>query len=243
MKVDTAFFFGANSDVCKELVNIYCKKGNIKIYLFSRNTKSLNSFKIKKKLNNIKIFKFDMNNLNYLIKIIKQTKSIPNYVFFFNGLMDNHLKYKEVLKKNSTLCNVNFLSITLLIEYLIKRSLKTKTKTKIVVLTSVAGIRGKKNNIIYSASKAALINYLSGIRQKFFKKGISICTIIPGYLKTKMTRNLNLPKLLTTSPDKFALQIYKVVSSDKDVYMPTVWKIIIFFIKLIPEKIFKRLAF
>ena len=49
-------------------------------------------------------------------------------------------------------------------------------------------------NNIYSSSKAAFSVYLDGLRQRLYKDKINVILIKPGYVKTKMTKDLNLPK-------------------------------------------------
>ena len=80
-----------------------------------------------------------------------------------------------------------------------KSLIKYKTQKKldtIIGISSVAGDRGKKKNCIYSSSKSAFSSYLDGLRQKLYSNGIHVITVKPGFVKTKMTENLKLPKIL-----------------------------------------------
>ena len=71
----------------------------------------------------------------------------------------------------------------------------------------------------------------------------NVLTIIPGYIKTKSFKE-NAPNFLITSPKKAALIIFKGIKSKKEiVYVNFLWKIIMLFVRLIPEKIFKKLNF
>ena len=66
-------------------------------------------------------------------------------------------------------------------------------------------------------------------------------TIKPGFVDTPMTA-LFKKGLLWTKPNIAALKICKSINKDADiVYVPFYWKIIFIIIKLIPEKIFKRI--
>ena len=88
-----------------------------------------------------------------------------------------------------------------------------------------------------------MISYLSGLRQKLSKTNTRVITIIPGYMSTKPF-SINSPKFLITSPQKAAKIIYKSIYSNKEiVYISNVWRFIMYFINLIPEKIFKNLKF
>ena len=71
-----------------------------------------------------------------------------------------------------------------------------------------------------------------------------VITVKPGYVKTKMTDSLKLPRLLTTNPKTVAKYIYKAYVTKKDIiYVTFIWKYIIIIIQLLPEIIFKKLKF
>ena len=55
-------------------------------------------------------------------------------------------------------------------------------------IASVAGLRGLPGATAYSASKAAAIRYLEGLRVELRGSGVRVTTIVPGYIETAMTR-------------------------------------------------------
>jgi short-subunit dehydrogenase len=57
----------------------------------------------------------------------------------------------------------------------------------LVGIASVAGYRGLPGATAYSASKAATIAYLEGLRVELRGSGITVITICPGYIATAMT--------------------------------------------------------
>ena len=80
------------------------------------------------------------------------------------------------------------------------------------------------------------------MRQKFNGK-LNILTIIPGYISTKPFKE-SAPQFLIATPEKAAQIIVRAIKSKKEiVYINSLWRIIMFAIKLIPEKIFKKLKF
>ena len=94
----------------------------------------------------------------------------------------------------------------------------------------------------YSTAKAGLTTFLSGLRNRINNQGVTVITVKPGYVLTKMTEHLKLPKLLTTNPMKAADQIYAAYKFKRDIiYITPIWKNIMKLIRLIPENIFKNL--
>ncbi len=57
----------------------------------------------------------------------------------------------------------------------------------IVGISSVAGYRGLPWMPGYSASKAALTTYLEGLRPALKRRGVTVTTIFPGFVRTGMT--------------------------------------------------------
>lgn len=109
-------------------------------------------------------------------------------------------------------------------------------------IASVAGERGRQSNFLYGSAKAGFIAYLSGLRNRLYREKVHVLTVQPGFVYTKMTEELSLPKLLTATPQQVAEVVYRGVIKRKNiVYVKWFWRWIMLIIKLIPEPIFKRL--
>lgn len=112
----------------------------------------------------------------------------------------------------------------------------------IIGISSVAGERGRGSNYIYGSSKAGFTAYLSGLRNYLFQFGVHVLTVQPGFVRTKMTEGLPLPKPVTATPEKVAADIYAGYRKKKNViYTLWMWRWIMLIIKSIPEGIFKKL--
>lgn len=150
------------------------------------------------------------------------------------GLIDK-TQPRKVIEANFS-GPISFLDIC--VEYLV-----IQKKGFIIGLSSVAGDRGRKYNYVYGASKAALTTYLQGLRSYLYPSNIQILTIKLGLIDTKMTFGANYPLCLAASPKKTALKIiYALDKGRESVYIPGIWRAIMLIIRLIPEKIFKRLT-
>ena len=115
-------------------------------------------------------------------------------------------------------------------------------KGVLAVIGSVAGDRGRGSNYLYGAAKAAIETFASGLRMRLFKSGIHVLLIKPGFVATAMTADLNLPPLLTASPESVATDIQYAINKRQDVlYTPWFWNLIMWIIRWIPAVLFKRL--
>lgn len=119
--------------------------------------------------------------------------------------------------------------------------LSGKRSGSIVILSSVAGDRGRQSNYAYGSAKAALSAFASGLRNRFYKKNVHVMTVKPGFTDTPMTWGMKSP--LIASRERVAAAIVRAMEKKKDVvYVPFFWRWIMLIITHIPERIFKKLS-
>ncbi|WP_416826502.1 SDR family oxidoreductase [Ectobacillus polymachus] len=137
--------------------------------------------------------------------------------------------------------DINYTSTIILLEEA-ARYFEKKQKGCICAISSVAGDRGRRSNYIYGASKGALTVYLQGLRNRLANSKVNVLTVKPGFVDTKMTYGLIKPTILVASPAKVAASIYQSILKKKEIlYTPWYWFYIMKIIRLIPEKLFKRM--
>lgn len=113
---------------------------------------------------------------------------------------------------------------------------------RVLVLSSVAGDRGRPKNYVYGSTKAGLNAYLQGLRARLARSGVSVTTVKAGFLDTAMTYGLPGGRLLVASPDSCARACLRAAAAGRDVvYYPAFWRLVMAIIKAMPERIFKRL--
>lgn len=111
----------------------------------------------------------------------------------------------------------------------------------VVGVGSVAGDRGRLGNYVYGAAKAGFHTYLSGLRNRLGRSGVHVMTVKPGTVDTAMTWGMKkLPFL--TQPESVAKDILRAADRRKDVlYTPAIWWPVMTIIRLIPERVFKKM--
>jgi len=115
-------------------------------------------------------------------------------------------------------------------------------KGTIVGISSVAGERGRMSNYFYGSAKAGFTAYLSGLRNRLFHQGVHVLSVQPGFVYTRMTEGMPLPKPLTATPELVAQAVYKATLAKKNViFVKGWWKWIMLIIRNIPEPIFKKM--
>ena len=120
--------------------------------------------------------------------------------------------------------------------------LEAQKRGAVLVLSSVAGDRGRIKNYVYGSAKAGLSAYLQGLRARLFRSGVTVTTVKPGFVDTAMT--FGLPGMfLVASPDSVARACLAAARKGREeIYVPFFWWGIMTIIRNIPERIFKRLS-
>ena len=77
----------------------------------------------------------------------------------------------------------------------------------IALVSSVAGYRGLPKSLVYGPTKAAVINLAEALYLDLNPKGIGVCVVNPGFVKTPMTdqNDFKMPALI--EPDEAAREI------------------------------------
>jgi decaprenylphospho-beta-D-erythro-pentofuranosid-2-ulose 2-reductase len=234
---------GASSDVAMSVARKFAIK-KFDVYLAARNCERLiplQSDLIIRYDINCKLFEFnatEFNNHNYLLSLLPELPVVTVCAF---GYLGNEDKARNEFSESLKIIQTNYVGAVSILN-LIAGQYRLKGSGCIIGISSVAGDRGRSSNYIYGSSKAGFTNYLSGLRNELFQFHVRVITVLPGFIHSKMTDHLELPKMLTSSPEEVADSIFKAYIKKRDIiYVKWYWQWIMFVIKCIPEFIFKRL--
>lgn len=234
---------GGNSDIAMSLIRDLIKLES-NIFFTCKNERTV--LAIEKKIKN----NYQVNSKGYPLDILKlsEHKSFWNKLEIEPDILISCIGYLNKTSISSynqsdTLktINVNFLGLVNLFN-IIAYHFKKRGFGVIVGISSVAGERGRKSNFIYGSAKSGFTTYLSGLRNSLYHDNINVITVLPGPVKTKMTKNIKISKYLSTNTNTVSSYIIEAIKSKKNiVFVKWYWRLIIIVIKIIPESIFKKL--
>lgn len=165
----------------------------------------------------------------------------PDIVVSVTGYMNDNDKVIVDQQETIKTINTNYTGLVSILN-IIASDFASKKKGVIAGISSVAGERGRQSNYIYGSAKAGFTAYLSGLRNKLFHDKVHVLTVLPGFVYTKMTEQLKLPKLLTADPKDVAEAVYSgVVNKKNTIYIKWFWRWIMLIITSIPEFMFKKM--
>lgn len=119
--------------------------------------------------------------------------------------------------------------------------MEAQGRGSLVVLSSVAGERGRQSNYTYGAAKSGMAAFMQGLRNRLWPAGVRVVTIKLGFINTRMVAG-KAGMFLVAEPEDAATRIAAAVDSGSEVvYFPFFWRYIMLVIRSIPETFFKRL--
>ena len=236
------FIHGGSSLISKFLIKKFINETS-EFYIFCRNIKKTKSIIGEENLKESKLYFFE-NNLEDLEQTFSDLNKTPDDfdgIFWVTGFTGDAQEELNSIKKADLNLKINYTNVVLCLSFL-RKKMKISKESFICVITSVAGLRGRKRKLFYCSAKSGLINFLSGLRQELNGK-INVLTVIPGYISTNSFNEKSF-NFLISSPKKMSDKIYYAIKNKKEIiFVGAIWKFIMFIISLIPEKIFKRLNF
>lgn len=237
---------GASSAIAQATARLYCKD-NAEFYLVGRNQEKLEIVKndlitlgaAKAEVDVTDPVKLEDNEL--IISRAVASMDTIDLALIAHGNLPNQKQCEQSAKKTIKALMINSVSVISLAT-LISTLFETQNKGVLVVLSSVAGDRGRVNNYVYGAAKSSVSTFLEGLSYRLNGTSISVITIKPGFVDTPMTEEFD-KGLLWAQPETIAVGIKKAIEKRKSVvYLPWFWRWIMLVIKIIPRTIFKRLS-
>lgn len=241
MSSKTVLILGANSDIGFALAEKFSLEG-YSVLLAARNTQAIEQrLRSMDRKTEMSIVPFDAMNFQAHKSWFYTLPTMPDITCCAFGYLGEQSKAQEEWEEASTIISSNYTGAVAILN-VVAAAYKNNTSGQIIGISSVAGDRGRQSNYIYGSAKAGFSAYLSGLRNALYKHGVHVLTVKPGFVATKMTAGLPLPKMLTATPEQVANRIIRASHRRlNSIYVFSIWYWIMLVIKLIPEFIFKRL--
>jgi len=236
----TVLILGANSDVGKQCIGQYIDKG-ISVIAASRDTASLENFIRNNQLDSskVKILYFDAVDFDSHQKFYNELPVKPHIAVYAAGfLVDNEIALQD-FKGAQQMMQVNYMGAVSILN-IIAMDESNKNLERIIGLSSLSGVRGRKSNFVYGSTKAAFTQYLAGLRQELASRKVIVNALVIGYIRTKINKGLQLNESLIMEPDYVAKHI--VNAGNSFTIVPNFkWKMIYLILKILPESLVAKL--
>jgi decaprenylphospho-beta-D-erythro-pentofuranosid-2-ulose 2-reductase len=236
----TVLILGANADVAKAAIPLYISKGFV-VIAASRSTKELETFATQHQIteSQMSIRYFDAAAFDTHQAFYNTLPAKPHIVVYAAGFLKNNEEALKDWDGSFNMMKVHYCGAVSILN-IIAMDISNRNLSRIIGLSSLSGVRGRKSNFIYGSTKSAFTQYLAGLRQYLFNRNIQVNVIVAGYIRSKMTAGLNLPESLMLEPSFIARAI--IDAGKQFVIVPGFkWKIIYHMLRLMPERLVAKL--
>ena len=234
---------GARSDIGKAVARKFASLGH-PVQLAARNAATLEADKTDMELRYevpVTLHEFDALATETHVAFVNSLPELPQVAVCAVGLLGRQEENERDTEAAIRILRSNYEGPAGILAILANR-FEERGNGILVGISSVAGERGRAKNYVYGSAKAGFTAFLSGLRNRLAKRGVHVVTVLPGFVATRMTEGMDLPKQLTAEPGEVADAIARAVERKKDViYVRPIWRLVMPVIRNIPESIFKKL--
>ena len=193
LKQKNVVITGASGDIGQSLVKKFAEHGS-NVFLLSRNItkmKNIISNIPKDKDQILMCYSLDVSNESNVKDVFEGIIKDYNINILINnaGITLDNLFIKMKTQQWNDVINTNLNGCYYCSKAVIKNMIKQRSGC-IINISSIIGLIGNKGQSNYAASKAAILGLTKSLAKEVSSRNININAINPGYIETKMTKDL-----------------------------------------------------
>jgi decaprenylphospho-beta-D-erythro-pentofuranosid-2-ulose 2-reductase len=125
---------------------------------------------------------------------------------------------------------------------LVAEHLRRQGHGTLVVISSVAGVRTRRDNFVYGSTKAGLDGFAQGLGDALQGTGARVMVVRPGFVSTKMTDGMA-PAPFSTTADAVADDVVEGLQRGRHtVWSPKVLAPVFGLLRVVPRPVWRKLA-
>lgn len=187
----------------------------------------------------VDILEFDVTAFDTHSTFLDSLPRLPDVVLCVVGIMKDQAEAQDNNALILEMINSNYAGPVSILEKF-AAAFERRGHGRIIGLSSIAGVRGRASNYLYGSTKAAFTVFLEGLQHRLKRSSIRVDIIKPGFVRTRMTEGLDLPKALLVEPDHLAKKIVSSARYKREIFPDLKWRMIAQIIRHLPQALFLR---
>ncbi len=161
-------------------------------------------------------------------------------VYLFYGYLGEQARAEADLAEAMRIITTNYTSAAAW-SLLAAARLARQKAGALVVISSVAGDRGRQSNFIYGSAKGGLSLLVQGIAHRLADTGARAVVVKLGFVDTPMTDHMDKKGFLWAKPKGIAPRIVQAAHKGPPIqYVPWFWRFIMLIIRFMPAVLFHK---
>jgi decaprenylphospho-beta-D-erythro-pentofuranosid-2-ulose 2-reductase len=156
------------------------------------------------------------------------------------GVLGNAVADLDDAERIAEIITVNFTwpAVALAV---VARRMRAQGSGRIVVLSSVAGMRIRAANFIYGSAKAGVDGFALGLAESLRESGVQLQVVRPGFVRTKMTAGVRAAPF-AVDPDDVATAVMRGIERNQPViWVPSLLRLVFLVLRHLPQAVWRRL--
>lgn len=190
LKNKKVFITGGTAGIGLSILESFYK---LEADIFTIGTNVENLKTIQSNFPKIKTANFNLENHQKIEELVKEAKDkLGGLDIVINnaGITKDNLAIRMSDEEWNKVININLTAVFLICKYSIKAMMKQDAGS-IINISSIVGHTGNFGQANYSSAKAGIVAMSKSLAKEYAKRNIRINCISPGFIDTKMTKNIN----------------------------------------------------
>lgn len=239
--------FGGTSEIGQAILQEIVKPGVSRLVLVSRDIEkaaemSANLIESHPEIDvhHVRFNASDAEAMTHVVAEIAESIGDIDIAVIAHGLLnegvDNYAHPTALIE----MANVNFTG-TMVLMYALAQRMKAQGYGKIVLLSSVAGVRVRKANAPYGATKAGIDGFALALDHDLQGSGVSVLVVRPGFVTTKMTAGMKKAPFSTDAQSVAQITAKAIVADKSLVWAPGVLQWMFLVLRNVPLTLWRKL--
>lgn len=111
---------------------------------------------------------------------------------------------------------------------------------RLVVFSSIAGVRARRHNYVYGSAKAGLDAFASGLADALVGSGVSLLLVRPGFVVGRMSAGMRPAPLSSTPPQVADATVAALAAARGEVWVPASLRVLAAAMRRTPRALWRR---
>lgn len=240
--------FGGTSEIGQGIVSEFLEKGPAKVTLAARKDSPRVEGAVEKLraagASAVEVVDFDATDFDSHPQVVEKIFAggdVDIAIIAFGTLGDQEKLWQDHAAAVAS-AQVNYTG-PVSVGVLLGQRFKQQGHGTIVALSSVAGMRVRRSNFVYGASKAGVDGFFVNLGEALRGTGANVVVVRPGQVRTKMSAEAGEAPLTVDVEDVAKATADAVYSGKQSIFVHPLFEYVSLGFKFIPQSIFRRLPF
>jgi decaprenylphospho-beta-D-erythro-pentofuranosid-2-ulose 2-reductase len=243
----TMVVLGGSSDIARAITRRLCVARAHTVVLAGRNQELLDVAVTEArdfgatKSDTVLFDALDVTNAeSTVVSCFEKVGSDVDLVIIAVGHLGDQNSYENDASRAAQMALVNFTwPVTALAE--IRRRLVAQGSGRILIMSSVASIRLRRNAYLYDGAKAGLDRLCEGVAQSLDGTGVTLQILRPGYVRSRMTVG-TAERPFSTGVEEVAQSVMRgLAAGDRVIWSPPILRYVFALVRLLPPPLWRRI--